>query len=743
MEYTSFLERKHVRHGIFGFTVEDAELSAALFDFQRYIVKWAIRKGRAAVFAECGLGKTLMQLQCGDCCATKSLLPSLIVAPLAVVDQTCLEAKRFGFDVGKWAGTPVFPITIVNYDRVDEIDPSDFGCVVLDESSVLKNYSGKTKGLLCEMFAETTYRFAFTATPAPNDVIELGNHSEFLGVMPPNEIMMRWFINDTMRSGGYRLKGHAAKDFWRWVASWAVCVADPSDIGFDASRFVLPDLNLLPTLMPDGDPNPVDAVLFEHGYANATNYNRKLRKNQAVRIEMASKLVNASDGQWIVWVHHNAEAEAMERAIPGSVNVFGSMAPERKAQLLNAFANSEFRVLVTKQKIAGLGMNFQNCHHQLFTALDFSFEQFYQAVRRSWRFGQTQAVNIHYFTLNSMQNVETILTEKQAAFEEMREEMREAMQYNYIEEMALASLGRQEFRAESGNDWEMRLGDCVQLMNGIPDHSIDFSVFSPPFSNLYTYSSDEADMGNCKDDDEFFRHFGFLAAELHRTLRPGRLVAVHCKNLVNYINRDGQSGMRDFRGGIIQLFTSLGFSYHSEVTIWKDPVIEMQRTKAHGLLYKQLRADASFSRQGMAEYLLVFRKWATPETEAHIKPIDWKTKENWPLDKWQRYASPVWMDIRQTHVLNVQAARDRHDEKHICPLQIDVIERAVEMWTNPGDTILSPFAGIGSEGVVSVGLGRKFLGFELKESYFRQAAKNLRNAEASKNQQSLFETTPQ
>jgi len=307
--------------------------------------------------------------------------------------------------------------------------------------------------------------------------------------------------------------------------------------------------------------------------------------------------------------------------------------------------------------------------------------------------------------------------------------------------------------ADFGTDWALYHGDCVDVVRQMPDESVGFSVYSPPFANLYTYSDSPLDMGNCADDAEFLRHYGFLVDELHRALLPGRLTAVHCKDLVNYKGRDGMAGLRDFPGEIIRLHERAGFAFHSRVTVWKCPVVEQRRTKAHGLLYKQLRADSTFSRQGLAEYVLVFRKWASEADEARVQPVT-HTKSGFPLEQWQRWASPVWADlgmciaqmdtppdveqsairaadpgaIRQTHVLNVQEARDDADEKHMCPLQLDLIERCLGLWSNVGDTVLSPFAGIASEGVGSLRAGRKFVGVELKDSYFRTAARNLNAA---------------
>lgn len=317
-------------------------------------------------------------------------------------------------------------------------------------------------------------------------------------------------------------------------------------------------------------------------------------------------------------------------------------------------------------------------------------------------------------------------------------------------------------------------GDSCEVLKGLPDGSVHLSIYSPPFSQLYVYSDSANDLGNSADDSEFFEHYNFLIRELHRVTVPGRLSAVHCKQLVNYKGRDGMAGLRDFRGEIIRRHVEAGWAFHSEVTIWKDPVIEMQRTKAHGLLHKQVCADSSFSRQGMAEYLLMFRRWPRDEFEdGQIEPVtrpdigpirfsdyigesgpptvrphgDWHTlngeaqrkQRAYSIEVWQRYASPVWMDIRQTNVLNVQAARADEDSKHICPLQLDVIERAVELWTNPGDVVLDPFDGIGSSASTAVKMGRRAIGVELKHEYHEQALVNVGNALASTTQATLFD----
>lgn len=275
-------------------------------------------------------------------------------------------------------------------------------------------------------------------------------------------------------------------------------------------------------------------------------------------------------------------------------------------------------------------------------------------------------------------------------------------------------------------------GDCVEVVRGLPDESVHFTVFSPPFASLYTYSASDRDMGNCADTREFFTHFRYLVPELYRVTKPGRLLSFHCMLLPTSKSHHGQIGLDDFRGDLIRAFVECGWIHHSEVVIWKDPVTAMQRTKALGLLHKQLKKDSCMSRQGIPDYLITMRKPGdNPERVEH-------TNDTFPVSEWQRYASPVWMDIDPSDTLQYRSAREEQDERHICPLQLEVIRRALLLWSNPGDTVLSPFTGIGSEGVVSLEEGRRFVGAELKESYYRQAVANLKAA-TNKSQGALFE----
>lgn len=285
---------------------------------------------------------------------------------------------------------------------------------------------------------------------------------------------------------------------------------------------------------------------------------------------------------------------------------------------------------------------------------------------------------------------------------------------------------------EVTDNWALYHGDCVEVWRDLPDDSIHYSVFSPPFASLYTYSASERDMGNCGSDDQFWQHYRYLIAEQFRAHMPGRTLSVHCMNLPTSKMHHGYIGIRDFRGEIIRAYEDAGWIYHAEVCIWKDPVTAMQRTKALGLLHKQIKKDAAMSRQSIPDYLVTFRKPGdNPERVTN-------TNETFPVQEWQKYASPVWMDINPSDTLQYRSAREDQDERHICPLQLDVIRRAIRLWSNAGDVVASPFAGIGSEGYVAIQEGRRFLGAELKGSYYRQAVANLKAAKST--QHDMFAT---
>ncbi len=716
---------------------EPAYMPEMLFDWQKAVVRWACKKGRAALFEDCGLGKTLQQIAWAENVREQTAQSVIILCPLAVADQTVREGRKIGIDVvhvrePDQVDTGHAGIYVTNYDRLEKFAGIAWGGVVLDESSIIKSYSGSTRNLIIETFADTRYKLACTATPAPNDHTELGNHAEFLGVMTRTEMLASFFVHDGGETSVWRLKGHAQRDFWRWCAGWAIMMRTPADIGFSADGYNLPELRIHKHIVASNI--KAEDTLFLLPAKTLGDQRDARRKTMADRVAAVASIANATDEQVLVWCELNDEGDALAGAIAGSAQVAGSDNEDDKSSRMLAFADGTVRVLVTKPKLAGFGMNWQQCHQMAFVGLSHSYEQFYQAVRRCWRFGQTQPVDVHVITTDVESEVMANIERKQKEADIMIAGMVEHM--GDVTRAEIAGVERQsdEYRTghRSGRMWDAYLGDCVEGIMLQEDGSVHFSIFSPPFASLYTFSNSAYDMGNCKDHDEFFRQFVFLTRELFRVTKPGRLCSFHCMNLPTSKERDGFIGITDFRGILIRAFQDSGWIFHSEVCIWKDPVTAMQRTKAIGLLHKTIRKDSSMSRQGIPDYLVTMRK---PGDNAERIPHG----DDLPVDLWMQYASPVWMDIRPSDTLQKESAREENDERHICLLQLGVIERAIHLWSNRGDVILSPFMGIGSEGYTAIKMGRRFIGYELKRSYYDQAVANLTAAEQSEaGQTSIF-----
>lgn len=736
MEYTEFLQTKVKTVSDSGFDVKESELSNHLFEFQKYIVKKALKLGKYAIFAMTGLGKTRMQLEFGNqVYKNKKSNKVLFICPLGVLGQTVKEAESIGISIEKVTSSNYINndgLFISNYEQIDNIDTTEFDAVVLDESSILKSFTGVTRNLLIDRFKHCKYKLCCTATPSPNDYTEIGNHSQFLDVLDSSDMLTRFFSNNTTQAGTFDLKKHAKKDFFKWLNHWSTAVTKPSDINknFSDEGYILPNLNIIEKKVYTKKTD--NGKLFNDTSVNATNFNQALRNTKEDRLNIIIDIVNNSKDNFIIWVKQNEDADFLKRFIPEAVEVRGSEKSEIKEKKLLDFAQNKYRVLITKIKIAGFGLNYQNCNNQIFASPDFSFEGEFQAIRRSYRFGQTKEVNIYMICPDNMENVEHILKTKEEKFNTMINQMIENNKENLKVDLQI----NYKHQVYKNDMFEFHNGDCVELIDLIDDNSLDFSIFSPPFSSLYTYSDNIRDMGNCDSDEEFFRNYRYLLAKLFKKIRPGRLVAVHTKDLPMYKSKHGASGFRDFTGENLKLMEDVGFVYHSKITIWTDPVFERARTNTQRLLYKQVKNDSSLSGVGTPEYLTIFRKWENIDSDLY-KPVDWKL-ENFDLNTWQKWASPVWFDIHRIDVLNPNPARCPEDEKHLAPLQLGVIERAVAMWTNPNEIVYTPFGGIASELYQSVLMGRKAIGHELKEAYWKQGCKNLDLAIKESNQLSLF-----
>lgn len=754
MTYEEYLKRKEIVDPGCGF--EPGKMNKNLFDFQQDITKWACRRGRAAIFAGCGLGKTIQQLEWAQHVHNLTSGNILILAPLAVSKQTKAEGEKFGYSVNICSGHDdvVSGLNITNYEKLHKFDPSMFAGVVADESGIMKSFTGKTKRQMCEMWASTRYRLSCTATPAPNDFDELGNQAEFLGICTRTEMLSMFFVNDTGDTGTWRLKKHAQEKFWKWLCSWSVMVHKPSDLGYENKGFDLPELKYHERVIKDDGPTCGKLWAVE---AKTLTERRKARKaSLSERCKMAADLVNGSNEQWAIWCDLNDESKMLTQLIDDAVEVTGSDSDDHKVKAMMGFANGTVKNIVSKPKIAGWGMNWQNCSNMVFVGLSDSFEALYQAVRRCYRFGQKNNVNVYVITHETEGAVVRNIKRKEQQFEEMVSQMTKNMSDITISELRSVFNQKDDYKTgyECGDGWEIFNEDCVEVVKNIESDSIHYSLFSPPFASLFTYSNSDRDMGNCRSEDDFLTHFRFLVEELYRVMMPGRLISFHCMNMPATITSDGYIGMKDFRGDLIRLFQEFGFIYHSEVCIWKDPLVQATRTKVLTLAHKQISKDASRCAQGFPDYVVTvrkpgdniepvskgrgFEKYIGTDDPPNAEKTNNPRTNKYSHKVWQRYASPVWFDIRQTDTLNYKQARDKDDERHMCPLQLPVIERCIDLWTNEGDTVLSPFAGIGSEGYGAIKQGRKFIGVELKKSYFDVAVRNLSEAASPKKQMALF-----
>lgn len=750
--YDSFLSSKRIKAESHGADVGLSEVHPRLFDFQKDIVRWACKKGRAAVLADTGLGKTMIQLEWARLMGQNTL----IIAPLSVARQTVREGQKIDVEVryvrNQDQVTPDHRIWITNYEMIGHFDASAFGAVVIDESSILKALDSKTRRLLTDMFVDTPYRLACTATPAPNDRAEIGNHSEFLGITKMADMLAMFFVHANKETisevNGYklrrklgndngqewRLKHHAEEKFYRWMASWAMSIRKPSDLGYSDEGFILPPLTIRPKWI-DYSYTPDNQLVFT-GLNGLSGQRAVRRETLDLRCQTAAELVNGNDEQWIVWTGLNDESNLMASLIPDAIEVVGSDSPEDKATAIEAFQDGKHRVLVSKVSICGFGMNFQQCHNQVFVGLSYSWEEWYQAIRRCYRFGQQHQVNIYVVLTEAEREVYDTIMSKEAVAKDMSEQLIGHVRKYEMDELDSASEGAFDYTETTvtGNGWTAMLGDSCQRLGELADNSIDLSVYSPPFANLYVYSASEHDLGNSRNSNEFFGHYGFIIRELLRVTKPGRLTCVHTADIPAMASRDGYIGMKDFPGDVIRAYEENGWIYHGYAIVSKNPQAQAIRTHSKALLFVQVRKDSTASRPAILDRVLFFYK--PGENAVPVMPVENGEMTN---ETWIDWAGGIWTGIQESDTLQYQAARDPDDELHLCPLQLGTIERCIKLYSNPGETVLTPFMGVSSEVYSAVKFGRKGIGIELKPSYFAIAIKNLRELEARQGMPTLFD----
>lgn len=752
MNYEEFLDSKLKVVLPTGKLIDKSEVNPMLFDFQKDIVHWALKVGRCAVFADTGLGKTFIQLEWARLIGGTVL----IFAPLSVGRQTIREGKKVQAAVRYIRSQSEIQdgINITNYENIDKFDDCAglINAVILDESSILKAIDGKTRRKLIKYFSKVSYRLCCSATPAPNDYTELGNHAEFLGVCSTAEMLSQYFVNanktsERVTESGivirtkhsnkngtqWRLRYHAQKDYFRWLSSWAMAIRKPSDLSYSDDGFKLPPLNIIP-IITEANYVPTDELFFTglHGLKDRADV-----RNQTALAKLTKIMELVKDkSQWIIWCGLDKESNLAKKAIEDSIEVKGSDEPEHKAKAFEDFQDKKTRIMVTKPKIGGFGMNFQQCNNMIFFGLNDSWESFYQCVRRCYRFGQKKEVNVYVV----ISDIETQIYENI----KKKGEMSERMMNGLIEEVKtyeMESLGKGSVKIENeyqektveGKRFVAMLGDSCERLKEVKEESIDLSVYSPPFADLYTYSATSRDLGNSRNWGQFLEHYGFIIRELLRITKAGRLSCVHTSDIPAMQMKDGYIGIRDFPGAVIRVHEENGWIFHGRAIVTKNPQAQAIRTKSKALLFTQLRKDSSDSRPALLDHILIFKK--PGESKVTVNPVANGEIDN---ERWIDWAGGIWTGINESDTLQYTTARDKDDEKHICPLQLGTIERCVKLYSNPGETVLTPFGGIGSEAYTAMKFGRSARLIELKPSYFRIAVENLKTIEYEMSHDDLF-----
>ena len=751
-DYQEFLESKKRIITATGKDTSKDLINPMLFDFQIDITRWAVKMGRCAVFADTGLGKTFIQLEWARLIGGTVL----IFAPLSVARQTMREGKKINVNVRyiRHEKDLSTGINITNYENIENFTTSAsiLSGIVLDESSILKSIDGKTRLKLIKLFSKVGYKLCCSATPAPNDYTELGNHAEFLNICSTSEMLSSYFVNankasEVVTSSGiikrikhsnkngteWRMRYHAQRDYFRWLSSWAMAIRKPSDLSYPDDGFTLPGLNVIPEIV-NVNFIPSDELFFSG--LRGLKHRAEIREDTIdKKLNKISDLVNGKE-QWIIWCGLDKESKSAKDKIQDAVEVKGADDAEYKAKAFEDFQDGKIRVLITKPKIGGFGMNFQNCHNMIFFGLNDSWESFYQCVRRCYRFRQTKEVNVHVVISDiEIQIFENIKRKGQMAERMMNGLIDEVKTYELEELGKTAKKVNAEYQQEEihGELFTAILGDSCEKLKAIKDETVDLSVYSPPFADLYTYSATDRDLGNCKNWDEFFIHYGFIIRELLRATKTGRVSCVHSSDIPAMQMKDGYIGIRDFPGAIIKAHEDNGWIFYGRAIVTKNPQAQAIRTKSKALLFAQLRKDSSDSRPALLDHILIFKK--PGDTKTPVRPVANGEVDN---EKWIDWAGGIWTGINESDTLQYTTARDKNDEKHICPLQLGTIERCIKLYSNPRELVLTPFGGIGSEAYQAIKFGRRAYLIELKPSYFWIAVENLKTMEYTIKQDTLF-----
>lgn len=866
MEYEEFLKSKVVIAEKYGMDTSEIVLSESLFEHQKDIVNFCLQGGRRAIFASFGLGKTFMQLEIAKQCILKFNKPFLIVCPLGVSGEFKRDNAKLntGFKIDYITDTDTFDnavqIYITNYERIrkGDIDSSKFCGVSFDEASILRNLQTDTTNYVLKYFKKVEFRFVATATPTPNDFIEILNYADYLGVISRGHALTRFFQRDSTKAGQLKLYENKKDEFWKWVSTWACFINKPSDLGYDDTGYDLPKLNIIEHCIKYTNDSVIrnkygEPMLFKDLSKSLIEVSKEKRESLSSRTLKAYEIAEQINDNCILWHHLNAEQQSLEHLFKGEsyISVYGGQENKLKERLLIEFSEGKHKILLTKPKIAGSGCNFQDyCNNMIFVGIDYKFNDFIQSIHRCYRFGQTKEVNVHIIYTDNEFEIMKTLKQKWAKHEELNVQMINIVKNNGLNsDLIKSQMERQIFkngRKLVFDNCTLYNNDCVEVLKSdeIKDNSIQMILTSIPFGDHYEYSDNYNDFGHNHGNENFFKQMEYLTPDLLRVLEPGRIAAIHVKDRIRYSYQNGTqfTTIADFSGQTVAHYTKQAikdridtienliksnimnidekleselarlkkdyenrFYLIGKITVTTDVVAENNQTYRLG--WSEQCKDASKMGVGLPEYVLIFRKAPTHSDNAYAdNPIKKEksdyTKALWQLDAhsyqrsngdrfmtkeelqktdvkkivaaWKKLNESelydfnehyrickemdeleklsstfmtlpvhsnndsVWSDINRMNTLNANQVNAKK-EKHICPLQFDIIKRLINRYSSIGETILDPFGGLFSTAHQAIRMDRKAISIELNPEYFNNGIYYIKALEAKMKIPTLFD----
>lgn len=815
-DYLQFLRSKIVTAPESGFRVSPEEIHPALKPHQRDAVVWALAGGRRALFESFGLGKTVQELEWCRQVIRHEGGRALIVLPLGVRQEFTRDAERLlGMEPPQYithmadTDRAACGICLTNYERVrdGDIDPTQFTACCLDEASVLRSFGSKTYQTFLDKFRGVKYKLVATATPSPNRYKELIHYAGFLEVMDTGQALTRFFKRDSTKANNLTLYEHKEDEFWLWVSSWALVLTSPADLGYDATGYDLPPLDVRVHMLRDAYNTEIDRdgqyKIMNDAAMSLSEASREKRESIQTRVQYAKQLVDSDpDANFILW--HDLEAERLEikKQFPGVVDIYGTMPYDEREKRVIDFSEGRTRLFATKKELSGQGCNFQrHCHRAIFVGIDYEFNDFIQAIHRIYRFLQTEQVIIDIIYMEAEQPIWEALQQKWRQHDYLQARMREIVQkYGLSGEKAIERLARTigvERVEVKGENFIAVNNDCVEELRGMESDSVGLIVTSIPFSNHYEYTPSYNDFGHNEDTARFFEQMDYLSPELLRVLQPGRVFCCHVKDRVLFGNATG-TGMptiEPFHAICIEHYMRHGFQYFGMITVVTDVVRENNQTYRLG--WTEQCKDGSKMGVGCPEYILLFRKLPTDHSKAYADVKVTKSKEDYTRAQWQidahgfwrssgdrlvskeeimamdagkiqaayrkssrstvydyaehvrmaeeldadgklpatfmvvapgSWTDEVWDDINRMRTLNTTQSQ-RRQQLHVCPLQLDIVDRLINRYSNEGDLVLDPFGGLGTVALEAIKAGRKGYSIELNNAYFRDAVGYLKEYE--------------